>query len=334
MKRFWSFCPRPCLLLASLLLSKPCPTPADPIVVAGTGQVGINTNNPTAGYQLDVNGDTLVRGSVTAANLVFPMDAKPGMTTAFVSETSFSVSKGARLSDDGLASMGTSTAMSKSVSQPWSPGNDGGAMDTGSIPSGGILHVYAISREDGEVDYLCSNPAVTAAGSPALPNGFTHKRYLGSLFLSGGSIIPFFVTSEGGSRRVTFKDVQVPISAVTPATAGTLYSVLAPTGFSCIVFGVLNQSSVVNASRAVSVTSPLGNNQASASGLFDLGGTGFRGLTGSYVPSGHDGNTSFSFLAIPTDTENRIRLAVNAACAVTFQQWGYIEAGMAFTGYE
>jgi hypothetical protein len=64
-------------------------------------------------------------------------------------------------------------------------------MDAGSAPVAGTLHVYAISQDNGNVDYLCSNPAITAPGSPVMPSGWTHRRYIGSLLVRSSAIVNF-----------------------------------------------------------------------------------------------------------------------------------------------
>jgi len=263
-------------------------------------------------------GDSVDAGEVwNTAVEFFPMDATPGMVLSYVSVTSFSVGKGKRRSDDDGNVIIASAAMAKVINSAWSIGDSGGAMDTGSAPANGTLHVYAIGKDDGSWDYLCSNPTVTTPGSPVMPSGWTQKRYIGSLLMRSSVILPF----DAYGDRFQLRTALLSQSGVTPPTANrTLYSVDVPESILATAWGTLGGYTVSGGGQ-IDMTSSLGADVAP-------GNANIR-YAGAY--NVYNTVTEFHILTATAQIGLRSNSSVMRARVGTI---GWIDRRMAFTGHE
>lgn len=132
-------------------------------------------------------------------------------------------------SHDNAAEMEVTSATTKRTDQAWAVGSGAGGMDTGTRPTNGTLHVWAISG-GAAPDYLFS----VSATAPTMPGGYTIKRRIGAFLTDGsGEIRPF--RQNGGEFHLMspIRDL-----SYTQGTTATLQSILVPSGIS--VLSVLN----------------------------------------------------------------------------------------------
>lgn len=114
------------------------------------------------------------------------------------------------------ADMVLASALTKQGDAAWAVGTNAGAMDTGSIPASGTLHVWLIKRTDtGVVDALFS----ISATAPTMPANYDYKRLIGSYRTDASNNI---INGDwvGTERNRTFM-FDTPILDVSNATPGT-----------------------------------------------------------------------------------------------------------------
>lgn len=103
------------------------------------------------------------------------------------------VSSGSARSDDDSADIVLANDLTKKLNSAFAEGNNQGCLDTGTVAADTDYDIYVISKADGTADVL----ATTKGSGPALPSGFTNKRFIGRRATDGSSnIIENMVTQQ------------------------------------------------------------------------------------------------------------------------------------------
>ena|GEM_PF-6004743 len=115
------------------------------------------------------------------------------------------------------------SAIVKRVSTAWTVGTGNGCLDTGSIPTSGTVHIFAIKRTDTAVtDVLCS----VSASSPTMPSGYTEKRRIGSVLTDGSAhILAFYQQGDDFLLLDPILDINT-----TDGTTATTRTITVPNG--------------------------------------------------------------------------------------------------------
>lgn len=230
-----------------------------------------------------------------------------GLTTAYVSTTSFSVAAGTAASE-GSASVSLlrlTSSLTKTLSA-WAAGTGAGSLDTGTIAATTWYHVHLISSADGAtVDVLLS----LSATAPTMPSGYTGRRRIGSIKTNISAQITTFVQAGNRFRwaaQVLEADV---INQGTAAITRTLAGV--PTGV--VVFADLLVGIYGGSSYGQHLVTPLS--------LPDVAPPAVQGVSSAQVPMGVvAGYTAIALwdwqsksVATNTSAQVRSRIAVSGA---------------------
>lgn len=169
-------------------------------------------------------------------------------------------------SDDQSTLMNQTNAYTKSVSA-WAVGTGNGGLDTGSIATSTVYHVFQIERTDTQVvDYLFS----TSPSSPSMPANYTKKRRLGSFLTDGAAHIILF--AQYGDEFYWSTPPALDVNVTNPGTSAVTRTLTVPTGVQVLAImevawqgsatseaSVIYLSSLDTADVAASATaSPLG----------------------------------------------------------------------------
>lgn len=95
------------------------------------------------------------------------------------------ISAGQAADDTGAAIITLSDSITKRLDAAWSAGTDNGGIDTGSKANDTLYAIWLIAESDGVGDVILSEDFDT----PAMPTGYTLKRYLGACFTDGSGNI-------------------------------------------------------------------------------------------------------------------------------------------------
>ncbi len=107
------------------------------------------------------------------------------ITNGSTPATDIDVSAGSCRADDDSANIVMENAITKKLNAAFAEGNNQGCLDTGTVAADTVYDIYEIGKSDGTADVL----ATTKGSSPALPSGFTTKKFIGRLPTDGSSNI-------------------------------------------------------------------------------------------------------------------------------------------------
>lgn len=206
------------------------------------------------------------------------------------SSSSFQVAEG-ECADSTSIDLITFAGLQKNTAA-WSLGNNGGALDTGTIANG-WYHAYMIKRPDtGVVDVLIS---IGATVPTVLPTNYTLFRRIGSLYVSSGNFLKFIQTGD----LFIWDTAKADISVSTLSSTAVLYALSTPFG---VKTTALLRAYVTHASAGtvILLSSPDESDQAAAGSNFNVGATQAGG-----------GVISATSLAILTNTSSQIRARSN-----------------------
>lgn len=180
----------------------------------------------SAGFNF-VQGLTL---SNNAADAVNDIDASPGAAQA------------------GSVYVASSGTMTKRLDAAWSPGNNGGGLDTGTKANSATYHTHSLRKiSDGSFDWLYS----LSPTAPTVPAGYVAvQRLIPVMTDAGGAIIPFKQSGNtviyktalndytGGNRAAALLTLRVPSGIRTRAIFGLYLSlrVGSDSGLTALVF--------------------------------------------------------------------------------------------------
>ncbi len=246
-------------------------------------------------------------GQLNAANIRLPMDHLSGLTMSNAADVDhdITIAAGKCRSSTDDQDMVLAAAITKQGDAAWAVGTNAGAMDTGSLPSAGTIHVWLIKRSDtGVVDVLFS----ISATAPTMPANYNYKRLIGSYctVVTTGHIINGDWIGTGLHRTFIYDTPILDVSAANPGTNAVTAALSTPGGI--ITKSQLSVYIDANADR-IYISSL-------ASGDIDPGDT--VALTLSIGAGGGIGG-----FGVLTNTSSQIRYRVDANGQVYIWCYGY-----------
>lgn len=185
------------------------------------------------------------RGAVTGTP-----GALYGLTTAYVSATTYSVGAGSATSEDGSAyPMVLAATMTKSLSA-WSAGSGAGSLDTGTIAAGTSYHLHLIGNPTtGATDILLS----LSPSAPTMPTGWVGRRRIASCMTNASAQLVAW--KQFGDEFLLLDQVRDYLAAP-QTTSPVLQHVTVPTGVNFEAMLTVGISSGTTPGVAVCINSP------------------------------------------------------------------------------
>ena len=138
-----------------------------------------------------------------------------GLTLTWLSAGLFSVAAGVAADSTNAVMMTLAAAMNKTAAA-WSAGNNGGALDTGTIAAAAWYHVFLIRNPTTSVvDVVFSATTTPNAGPTALPSGYTQFRRIGSMKTTSGAWTQFTQLGDEFLWASAVNDVNVATLSTT-----------------------------------------------------------------------------------------------------------------------
>jgi len=201
----------------------------------------------------------------------------------------------ARDSTDAV-NMILAAALTKRLDAAWAVGSDQGGLDTGSIANT-TYHVWLIKRADtGVVDALLS----ASATAPTMPTNYTHKRRVGSIIRSAGSILAF---AQNGDEFLL--DTPVADSDTNPGTASVVKVCTVPLGIPVNAMVTIMARNNNASTQYLLVSAFTQANMVPSINLYDIAFGQDQGANGSI------------WRALRTSTAGAIRYRLDASSAST-----------------
>ncbi len=181
------------------------------------------------------------------------------MTNAADTDHDITIAAGKCRDSTDAVDMVLASALTKQGDAAWAVGTNAGAMDTGSLPSAGTIHVWLIKRSDtGVVDALFS----ISATAPTMPANYDYKRLVGSYrtVVTTGHIINGDWFGTGVLRTFMFDTPILDVNNATPGTNAVTAALSTPGGIAVeAIFNVfcgvaVYVSALCNADMAPSIT--------------------------------------------------------------------------------
>lgn len=179
-----------------------------------------DTYTTASGDQITL-ADGLVTGFTAGSAIGQPYGFRVSNNTADA-DHDLDIAEGACMSWDRSTWLAGS-AMTKRLDAAWASGSGNGGLDTGSMPTSGVLYLYAIFHPSSGVDYIGSTTGPTTG--PSLPSGYTKYAYLGGWPTdSSASFEPIY------QRRSYFERIEKTITTTdtNPGTSPVTKTVAAP----------------------------------------------------------------------------------------------------------
>jgi len=171
------------------------------------------------------------------------------MSHAADTEHDITIAVGEARDSTDAADIVLASAITKQGDAAWSVGTNAGAMDIGSIPASGTLHVWLIKRSDtGVVDALFS----ISATAPTMPENYDYKRLIGSYRTNSSSNIINGDWWGTGVNRTFIFDSPILDYSGDPTAGPTSYTLSTPNGIITMAIFVLRLDSATAYSAYVS----------------------------------------------------------------------------------
>lgn len=263
-------------------------TPESGISVTNPSSAGITITDGTTTLsgvtELTLSGQTVSGSAPNAVISLAPRGYIDGCPLSTPSTTTFTTAAGQCTSSDNTTVMNLASALTKSTAGTWVAGNNQNGLDTGTLTANSWYHVYVIYDPASNVtDVLFS----LSATSPSLPVGFTKFRRIGSLRVTGTSLLGIIQT---GDRVDLIHPINVIGGTAFGVTTANSVVMFTPTGiiteaiFDILAFdsvgtnAILLVSNLATTDVAPSSTTGATVITASTAGTFGSSG-GFREMT-------------------------------------------------------
>jgi len=227
------------------------------------------------------------------------------------STATFTVSAGVAAPANTLSTMmSLFPGVTKTFASVWTPGNNGGALDTGSTTAATWYHVYVIMNPtSGAVDVLAS----VSASSPTLPSGYTLYRRIGSVRVTGSTLV--WNIQQYGDKFLYPSYIQDYVNG----SIGTTVQLINTT----VPYGVPIEAEIV-------VTVATSNTGA---GTIIYYGDSFMGTIQKVCAYGAYANQTLQYLVRPWVTGSQFYCQTSVAMTATYNQYtyGYLDLRGRFT---